>query len=382
MDILKDGIRPFPKDSSACEDCKECINICPGHLMNKHNDCPSIESSFGQKKWGAICELWEGYAGESAVRFLGSSGGIATSLALFCLERLGFQGVLHVGSKKKEPWKNETKFSQTQKEILSCTGSRYSPASPCNGLSQIEQAGSPCMFIGKPCDVAGIQNVIRLKPAFSNKIGLLVSIFCAGTPSSQGTLDLLTRYNINPEQLGQVCYRGKGWPGRMSASLRGENKPSLELSYEEAWGFLQKYRPFRCYLCPDGTGEQADISCGDAWYRKGEKGNQGLSLVVARTERGKRILHAAMEAGYVHLERIPIEALEKSQINLLNKKRAIWGRLLAMKMFGIPTPKYQGYHLFENWVDLPFKEKAKSILGTVRRIVQRKYYRPVNYTRE
>ena len=59
------------------------------------------------------------------------------------------------------------------------------------------------------------------------------------------------------------------------------------MSYMESWGFLQRYRPYRCYLCPDGTGELADLSCGDPWYREILEDEPGHSLVVVRTERGK-----------------------------------------------------------------------------------------------
>ena len=34
------------------------------------------------------------------------------------------------------------------------------------------------------------------------------------------------------------------------------------------------------------------------------------------------------------------------------------------------------FHLFENWFELPMKEKARSVLETVRRIIQSKYYKP------
>ena len=147
----------------------------------------------------------------------------------------------------------------------------------------------------------------------------------------------------------------------------------------ESWGFLQKFRPFRCYLCPDGTSELADISCGDPWYREIKEGDAGFSLALVRTQRGREILHGAMDSGYVSLERVGPKILKDSQRNLLEKRKAIWGRLLAMKFFGIPTPRLVGFYLFQNWLKLPIPEKARSFLGTVRRIIQRKLYKPMRY---
>jgi hypothetical protein len=65
------------------------------------------------------------------------------------------------------------------------------------------------------------------------------------------------------------------------------------------------------------------------------------------------------------------DIIYRSQKNLLGKRQAIWGRLLAMKLLGIPRPELKGFHLFENWMDLPVKEKVRSVLGTMRRILQR-----------
>ena len=46
----------------------------------------------------------------------------------------------------------------------------------------IQNAPAPCVFIGKPCDVAAVENVRRLRPALDEKVGLTIAIFCAGTP--------------------------------------------------------------------------------------------------------------------------------------------------------------------------------------------------------
>ena len=147
------------------------------------------------------------------------------------------------------------------------------------------------------------------------------------------------------------------------------------MTYMDSWGFLQKYRPYRCHLCPDGTGEFADISCGDPWYRDIKEGEQGHSLVLVRTERGRQIGKEAMDAEYVVLRRADPSTLDASQSNLRKKRGAIWGRILAMKLFGIPTPRLQGFSLFANWRRLSLEDKIRSILGAARRIIQRGYYR-------
>ena len=128
-------------------------------------------------------------------------------------------------------------------------------------------------------------------------------------------------------------------------------------------------------MCPDSTGEFADISCGDPWYRQIEPDEPGRSLVLVRTERGHRILRRAMEAGYIELERVQPEVLAASQKSLLNKRQNLFGRLLAMRILRVPVPNYRGFPLFRNWLRLPAIKKTRSVLGTFRRIIKRRLWR-------
>ncbi len=375
VNVLDEGIRP-KLTQSPCGQCDNCLKVCPGINVihsterDRGNTIPDL-----RKSWGPVLEVWEGYAADAEVRYAGSSGGLASALALYCVEKRKMHGLLHIGPDDNIPLKNKTVLSASRAEIVARTGSRYAPASPCDGLSMVAAAPDPCAFIGKPCDVTAVTLARSLKGELVEKIGVTIGIFCAGTPSSQGTLDLIEKHGIDPETVEEVRYRGKGWPGKFSVKIRGEAAPREVVSYMDSWGFLQEYRPYRCHLCPDPTSEFADIACGDPWYRTIEQGEPGQSMALVRTERGREILHGAIEAGYVILKKADPSILEKSQRDVLRKRGAVWGRTLAMRIFGIPTPKLEGFSLFENWRRLPFLHKLKSTLGTARRIILRGYYK-------
>ena len=372
-DIESDGIRPSIIQPDLCQDCNDCLQVCSGLSSPNH---PFALCKKEEQRWGPILEIWEGCASSENLRWLGSSGGIATALSIFLLNSEQYTGVLHTAPDPNIPWKNIAQFSQNAEELLSSKGSRYSPSSPCMRLQDIESASNSSIFIGKGCDIQALRKAETLRPELKAKIGIAIGIFCAGTPSTQGTLDLLITHEIHPKDVREIRYRGQGWPGQFTVSFKDPSMPRLQLSYETAWGFLQKYRPYRCHLCPDGTAELADISCGDAWYKRGTENNKGLSLVVVRTRRGQKILRSAMNAGYLNLKKVSIKALELSQPNLLNKKRAIWGRLLAFKTLGIPAPTFPTYMLYQNWQELGQGEKLRSFFGTIKRIIQRRYYLP------
>jgi coenzyme F420 hydrogenase subunit beta len=378
VDVLDEGIRPFLLEPDACGSCNECLSVCPGY-ENDHRELRDRNNIIGavSDSCGPVLEIWEGHASDPEIRFAGSSGGAITALSLYCLEQLGMHGVLHIGQDPDDVTRNRTRMSFGKKDLLRATGSRYAPASACDRLDLIESAPAPCVFIGQPSEVTALRKAQRLRPALDRNVGLTISFFCAGSPSRRGTLELLKRLGADLERVRDVRYRGNGWPGNFAVTQNGNTAPSRQTSYEESWGFLQAYRPYSTHLCPDGTGEDADISCGDPWYRPVQPGEKGSSLVVARTERGKEIIRGAIESGYLTLQQANPEKLLDSQRNLLAKRGAIWGRIATLRMFGLPTTKLKGFFLFRNWWRLSLKDKLRSILGTARRIIVRGYYRPL-----
>lgn len=374
VNVEETGIRPR-FDTAACAGCSDCLSICPGYSVDARLAVgPQPLASAADHEFGPALEVWEGYAADPEIRFQASSGGLLSALSLYCLERENMAFVLHAGMDESRPWTNKTVQSRNRSEILARTGSRYGPASPCDSLRSIEESGRPCVFIGKPCDAAGAMMLRRQRPELDRKLGLVLSFFCAGTPSSRGTIDLMKSLGCDLKDVASVRYRGEGWPGRFKVSTTN-GLAHKSFSYDESWGRLSNYTQFRCRLCPDGLGRVADIACGDAWEQFAKDGNPGRSIILVRTERGREILHRAKDAGYVTLEPSNAPAIFAAQANLLGRRQEIFGRLLAMRVALIPIPKFAGFTLSDAWSKLPLLHKARTVLGTLRRIALRGLWR-------
>ena len=379
VDIADEGLRPVIS-KEGCSSCSDCVTVCPG-LGISHQESAEPNGLINEltQSWGPVLEVWEGFAADPQLRLGGSSGGLASALALYCIEQGGMEGLVHVASDEQARHKNKTVYSRTRDEILAATGSRYAPGSPCDHLEWIEDSERASAFIGKPCDVEALRKAETIRPELSRKIGVTIGIFCAGTPNTQGTLDLLCLHGVDPATVDELRYRGRGWPGTFAVRLKGESQWRDLATYAEAWGFLQKYRPYRCYLCPDGTSEFADISCGDPWYREIGDNELGMSLVVVRTEKGRQIVRDAIAAGYVELVSVRPALVNLSQRELQFKRGAIWGRLLTMRALGVGAPRFGGFSLFSNWLKIPARDKLRSFLGTTRRVFTRRYHKPYQY---
>ncbi len=378
-DVPTFGRRPrFLEGAENSKISQVAFDACPGVELSRTPEMLQRQGIIQSlaKEWGPILEIWEGYAADPEIRYKGSSGGATTAIALYCLEREGLHGVLHTVGDDSRPFLNKTIMSRNRKALIAATGSRYSPASPCEMLQEIENASSPCFFIGKPCDVAAVEKTRKLRPLLDAKVGLTLACFCAGTPSTNGTLEMLRQMGVDSlDDLLALRYRGCGWPGKTRAELQGSvDNIFKEITYKQSWGdILQKYRQWRCYICPDHTGEFADISTGDPWYRDVAEYEQGLSLIVARTPRGKGIIEEAIAVGYLVAEKVDPISIPLSQPNLLKTRAMLWGRLQTLQFFQAPCPRYLGFALKNIWDnELTLLEKSRSIAGTIKRIYKKK----------
>ena len=377
IDTEGHGRRPLIKPEAAPEITQSLAKICPGREIGF-----SPARTYDEAAWGPVLEVWEGHATDPALRFSGSSGGAVSALALYCVESETAAGAVQVRARKDQPLLNETVISKTRDEILEASASRYSPASPCEKLAEVRSDGRKHMFIGKPCDVAGATRLMDADQSLRESIALTVSIFCAGTPSKAATRELIRAMDV-PEaaQVDSVRYRGLGWPGRMSVQFhqKDHDRPeSASMSYADGWGkILQKHTQWRCRLCADHLGEHADLSIGDPWYRPIGEHEPGDSLIVVRTERGRRILRAAAEAGYLDIEARTLETLAASQPNLERTKGAVFARCITARLVGAAAPVYRGGAMHRVWWRaLTPVAKLKSVLGTLKRIFRKRILLP------
>ena len=222
--------------------------------------------------------------------------------------------------------------------------------------------------------MAAVAKLRRVRPALDRNLGLVLSFFCAGTPTTAATLRLADSLGFGqPDQISSVKYRGDGWPGLFRVRDRAGREETL--TYDDSWGALaRRQRQLRCQLCPDGLGELADITGGDAWHRKSE-GTDGISVILARTALGRRIVEEAMRDGYLTATPSDAHKVVEAQ-GLVRRRRLVAARIAALRLFGRPTPRFRGFHLGAAAAQAGPVGTAKEFAGMVKRVWTRGYLRP------
>ncbi|WP_438633963.1 Coenzyme F420 hydrogenase/dehydrogenase, beta subunit C-terminal domain [Methyloversatilis discipulorum] len=326
----------------------------------------SRDTSF-HPLWGPVRQLKAGHATDDEVRYLGSSGGVLSALAIYLLENGLVQGVLHVAPDAARPYDNPSQISRTREDVLRAAGSRYAPASPLDRVRECLDSPGVFAFIGKPCDVAALRAIAARMPDVSAKFRYMLSFMCAGTPSLRGTEQVVRHLGFDPSEVARFRYRGNGWPGMARAET--SDGRSAEMDYDSSWGkILNRYLQFRCKICPDGTGEFADISCADAWHAD-ERGypifteTSGRSLVIARTAEGRRLLEEAEQTRCIATEGIEVASVAAMQPYQTHRKQALIARLVGFRLGGQHVPQYHNFELAKAAASMPFVAHIKNALG-------------------
>ena len=187
--------------------------------------CPALNLDIRPYKsanyhpiWGEILDTLKGYATDNEIRQAGSSGGVISALAQYCLEKNLVDGVIQIQASHTDPLENVATISRSRQNIIA-SGSRYAPASPGEALKWVAMSTEKYLFIGKPCDVAAVRQM-QHDPRLKENIPYIVSFMCAGTPSLQGTEQVLDKLEVERKDVTAFRYRGDGWPGLTKATLK------------------------------------------------------------------------------------------------------------------------------------------------------------------
>lgn len=369
MAVSGDGyLRPLQSREITVETDRLIAEVCPGLGVNQI-------ATTGQDHpiWGPHVAVRVGAATDADLRHHAASGGGLSALLIYLLEAGVIDRVVQTAASTEAPLENVTVVSSTRDEVFRAAGSRYSPAAPLLGFGRELQKEGRFALVGKPCDVAAARALAKYDPLVEVKIPIMISFFCAGTPSLKGARKIVEMLGAEPGDLRRFQFRGDGWPGRARAEFKDGGEASM--SYEESWGgILSDHLQFRCKICPDGTGGLADVVFADAWHCDDRgyplfEDSDGRSLIVTRTLRGEQLLRRALVSGRLNATPLAVDEIEPMQPGQANRKRLVASRIGAMLILGSVVPKFSGFGLLRAAAQAGITRNIRSFLGTIRRIV-------------
>lgn len=363
-------LRPLRRGALSRSEQELFAAFCPG-LDVRH----PAGAAGADPVWGALSSVCTAAAGDPEIRRLGSSGGVLSALQLYLLESGQVDYLVATAVAQDDPVGTRISICRSREELLRGAGSRYAPSAPLASLGELLEAPGRFAFVGKPCDVAALRRLGQRDPRVAAKVPFLLSFMCAGVPSREGSHEVIRRLGAEPDQVAQFRYRGDGWPGLTTMRLKDGSCRSM--SYLESWGeILGRYVQWRCKLCPDGTGEFADLACADAWHLAADgtpdfSEHEGRSFALARTPRGEELLERALAAGAVlRLEEASAADLEAVQLHQSYRRRTMLARYLALALVFRGFPRFNLDRLWAASRLVGARSLATSFGGTLLRALR------------
>ena len=289
-------------DSKICAGCKACINVCPKQAIKFRDSIEFTECIIDENmcvncgKCYGVCPnikltpkttpkcYYQGWAPDR-IRFLSSSGGAASAIMEGFVKNGGY--VCSCVFEKGAFIFNTTNDLSYVKKY---SGSKYVKSDPQNAYSEIERllkTHAKVLFVGLPCQSAGIINYFN-----GNDNLYTIDLICHGTPSSVLLNKFLEECGVDIKNIGDIRFRDKDVFGvytEQDKLFPGRVNDSYLSTFLDAIDYTEN-----CYTCKYASFDRvSDLTLGDAWGQLSETTQEGVSLILCQTQKGKELLELA-----------------------------------------------------------------------------------------
>lgn len=339
---------PYITNSHLCSDCGLCVEVCSFF----HDDLSANSS---------IIMSYAAWSKDNVVRRKCSSGGVGFEVGRSLIDQ-GYQVLgcrYNVVENRAEHY-----VASTVEELIPSIGSKYIQSYTVDGLKQIDRK-KKYLITGTPCQIDSFRRYIKKFRCEDNFV--LMDFFCHGVPS----MLLWNKYVLWAErQVGKLTYvswRNKftGWHDSWAMAIDGEKHggpvnwhDSYNMLISEKKSHLNSKRSngdyFYHFFLNDsclgracyknckfkGIQTSADIRIGDLWGNLYQNNEEGISAVVAVTQRGQDILGKCNCEFTSH----PFEVVAEGQLK--QSPQFNYLRFCALCLLKSPMPLKTCYWLF------------------------------------
>ena len=368
------SLRPTPAENFTPNEEEQLLNACPGIIAEPWTQTNAKTDLI----WGAYSTMRYAWAGDPDIRFRAATGGVLTALGVHLIRSGQAKFILHVGVDPKRPMRNRWVISETPAEVITNSGSRYSPTSPLAGLSIALDRNERFAIIAKPCDMGAIYRMSQTDPRINRLVVARLTLVCGGQSRLKKSQDVLDEYGIVEDEVTVFRYRGYGNPGK--TRIETNDGRAFEKTYQELWEDETSWGlETRCKFCPDALGEAADIAAADVWPGGGPTGEDaGFNGIIVRSSAGESLIRSAAKAGDLVLgDFITPKQFNHFQPHQVRKKEALAARFKGLEEAGLPVIDATKLRIEELGNPLNTAQVKKEIEGTKRRVKEGKITEPI-----
>ena len=293
-----------------CTGCGSCEAVCPAHCITfvrdaEGFDVPSLseESCIGCGKCLRHCHVAEGVRGMQPIvaaaalskdarqRRKSSSGGLSAAIVKSVIER----GGCAYGAAFTEGGIVRHVRVDTVESAAALQGSKYVQSKTAGIFSEVKQvvlSGREVVFIGTPCQVAGLKRY--LESDYENL--LLIDLVCHGTPSPAfWERHIAAICDSVDKKYSEISFRSKpyyeknDYALRFPQGIRAIRRDAEADAYYYAFLHGLSFREccYGCkYACTERVGDITLGDCASSCYISDFFPEESLSLLLMNTNKG------------------------------------------------------------------------------------------------
>lgn len=298
------------KKKEDCCGCNACAEICPKHCIEMIKDkkgffyprikedlcvecgacervCPLLLENQQKKEPITAYAAW---SNNPEIYFSSSSGGVAYILSKYIIEN---QGVVYGCSAEGI----NIKHIRVEKleDLYKLQGSKYVQSDVRGVFKRVKNDlnhGTSVLFIGTPCQVAGLRNYIKNIPENL----FLIDIICHGVPSLQMLKEHVFKI-VKDRKVEKLSFR-KGSKYELSIHCNDLDYKSEICNDSYYKGFFEGFINRQCcYKCSFACKRRvSDITIGDFWGLSDAESlpidvKDGVSVLLPCTDNGLNLIH-------------------------------------------------------------------------------------------
>ncbi len=369
-----------------CCGCCACKNVCPSECIIMIKDDEGFSYPYIDKNRCIRCGLckqvcpvlnepdmpdygmtaYYGWHMDENIRLTSSSGGAFTALSNEVIEQGGIVfGAVFCSEKRKVVYGGTDKYDfedLKRSKYVECDCS-----DAYDGIKKALDSGRKVLCCAAPCQIAGFKNYFKYE--YDNLI--LCDFICSGVPSPdcfEAYIGLLeSKYRSKAVKVNFRA-KDKGWLMMTFIVYFANGKQYKSIaSYDMYFASFANYKLLNrksCYTCKFSKRHYSDITIADFWgYAKVpeiKNDDKGISLVIANTEKGSKLIDKAKS-------RLLLNPLDLSYIEYAIKERKLNRERYDSRNTFFNDVKKRGYkkalkHIAFRYKKMPYalyKMKAK-----------------------
>ena len=273
-------------DDAKCVNCGLCLRVCD--FKKEHDQQPNIKKAFSL------------VINSKTILKDSTSGGAFTALSDVVLSKKGYV----VGSVMEPDFTVHHVIASDQASRDAMRGSKYVQSDTDGVFSKIKEllnGEADVMFVGTPCQCGALRSF--LGKDYVNLI--VVDFLCHGVPNNKmfkEHIQYLNDYYKTPSVGFSFRNKVYGWDSYNGINMLFNGKSKSKWINQIYYSFFVGNLSLRpsCHHCPyRSLNRPSDITVGDFWGIEklaGQKNREGVSLVLAHSEKGLALVKKMKES--------------------------------------------------------------------------------------